>query len=352
MKINMILLGDISLNDEYISMYNEGINPFQNIESVLTNSDFVIGNLESMAKGDFGENELKKPRLTTTIETLNYLKNINLSVACLANNHVYDHLEDGFNKTLTILQQHQIKTVGASLNKIAYKLPLIIEDKGIKIAILNYVTKDTNPNPPANTKINLNYFEKEKVILDIQKLKGNVNHIVLSLHWGGRVEGGMYPDWNQPKMARDLIDAGADLIIGHHSHTIQPFEVYKDKYIFYSLGNFCFSDYSFNNEITPIPNRSKISSITSIDFQENDYEVVTNYFKNKNDKFICFDKYKRQVDKRNSVFKVLKKYKVIWNFYFLYKLFVLPFIQFIKRNDISPRVKIKRLIKSFFKKIF
>jgi len=49
------------------------------------------------------------------------------------------------------------------------------------------------------------------------------------LHWGGNMEGAKFPDWNQPKEAKDFIDAGADLIVGNHSHTIQPYEIYKGK---------------------------------------------------------------------------------------------------------------------------
>src|SRR6056297_425775 len=97
MKISFI--GDISLNGKYINFCQKGLKPFNYLENEFESADYVIGNLESIAKGTEGENLQKKPRLTTTVNTLEYLKDIYLDVACLAQNHVYDHLEDGFVKT-------------------------------------------------------------------------------------------------------------------------------------------------------------------------------------------------------------------------------------------------------------
>ena len=127
--------------------------------------------------------------------------------------------------------------------------PLIISENGVTIGLLNYVTQDTNPNLPENAGICLNMFDEHKAEQDILSLKPKVDHVVVLLHWGGRVEGGMFPDFDQPGIARQLIDCGADLIIGHHSHTFQPVEVYKGKHIFYSLGNFCFSDFTFEGKV-------------------------------------------------------------------------------------------------------
>jgi len=344
-------LGDISLNDNYISYHKENINPFSNLEPLLLQPDYVVGNLECLVKGDKGENELKKPRLTTTLETLNYLKNINLSVACLAQNHIYDHLESGFIKTTQFLTDHHIQYLGASVHTKEYDHPVILDKNGIKVGLLNYVTKDTNPNPPENIDIYLNMFTIDKALNDIEKLKPLVNHLVLILHWGGRVEGGMYPDWHQPRLAHKLIDAGADIIIGHHSHTFQPFEIYKGKYIFYSLGNFCFSDYTFEGVFNPMPLQRRITSIVEVSFCHETYNVVLHFYRNDGTSFIPLNKYLQQAKSRNNIFKYLFRFKLIWNLYYFHKIYLLPFSLFFERKDLSIDVKFNRLRSSLYKRV-
>lgn len=334
MKISF--LGDISLNNQYVEFYKQGINPFVDVEPILSQCDFVVGNLECMAKGDFGENLLKQPRLTTTVETLNYLKNLNLSVACLAQNHIYDHLEDGFNKTTDFLKENNIKHLGAGYSIEQAKEPLILSKDRISIGILNYVTEDTNPNLPLDAKIFLNMFKIESCIKDIQALKGKVNHIVLSLHWGGRVEGGLYPDWDQPKIARKLIDAGADLIIGHHSHTLQPYEVYKGKYIFYSLGNFCFADVNVNGKIIPLNyKRSNPSIILDVVFEREKYLVKFKNIRNIED-IIIIDKTNNKRLKQFSESTLINNYYPIWKTYFFYEKKIYPIMAYFFANGRNP----------------
>lgn len=347
MKISF--LGDISLNDDYIKFYKEGLSPFQSVEQLLLQSDFVVGNLECMAKGGFGENTLKRPRLTTTVETLNYLNNINLKVACLAQNHVYDHLEDGILKTTEFLTDHKIKYMGAALNETDYDKPLILEKDGIRIGLLNYVTKDTFPNLPSNAKVYLNSFNEDKVISDIQMLKPQVNHVVLLLHWGGRVEGGLYPDWDQPKLARKLIDAGADLIVGHHSHTVQPYEVYKGKYIFYSLGNFCFSDYTFEGKFVPMPKRRMITMVLSVNFKDKNIKPQLSFFKNLGYNYIPLPRYLYNLKFRNFIFNQLLRYKLFWAMYYFMKKKFLSTYLFLLRKDIGFFTKVRRIKKSLKK---
>lgn len=351
-KVKTSFLGDISLNGIYEELYLEGERPFKNISKIFKEDSIVIGNLECLARGEKGVNELKKPRLETSQETLNYLNDFNLQVACLANNHVFDHLEDGFEKTMKHLCQNNIKTVGASLNENEHNKPLIIEENGIKIGLLNYVTRDTNPKPPVGTKINLNWFDINNTIADIKKIKDKVNHIIVILHWGGRVEGGLYPDFDQPKIARRLIDVGADLIIGHHSHTIHPFEIYKGKHIFYSLGNFCFSDFVFEGENYIMPERRKHSLIVSATFDSKKYHISTNYFYNNNNnrELIKNDKHSKNIRFRNFVFKKILKFIFFWKIYYFNHRKIMPIIFYLKGNDMSIGEKLKRLNFSKFKK--
>lgn len=344
--MKIAFLGDISLNDNYIRLYKENVNPFLAVEPYLSDCNFVVGNLECMAMGGKGVNELKKPRLGTTLETLNYLKDIRLNVACLAQNHAYDYLSDGFIKTTNFLEENSIKYFGASLNKSEVDRNLILTNDSLKVALLNYVTNDTHPNLPPNAKLNLNIFELSKCIEDISSVKQKVDHVVVILHWGGRVEGGLFPDYDQPELSRILIDSGADVIIGHHSHTVQPFEIYKGKYIFYSLGNFCFSDYTFENKFNPMSKRRRISFVVGLEFKKGDYIFVPTYFENKLTHFIKLPSYNLKHRFRNFLFQIMRRSRLLWHMYFFHFNYILPVVLFYQRQDISFNQKNARLLKS------
>jgi len=334
MKVSISFLGDISFNDEYVSLFNQNINPFEMVFPILSKQDFVIGNLECMAKGDNGYNAEKKPRLTTTVETLEYLKKIPINITCLAHNHVYDHLESGFEKTTNYLCENNINYIGASLEQGFESKPIIIEKNGIKIGFLNYVTPDTNPKIPLNSKVFLNLFNFEKAISDISLLKNKCNQIVLLMHWGGRVEGGYYPDWQQPGLAHKLIDSGADLIIGSHTHTVQPLEIYKQKHIFYSLGNFCFADVHSDGKIKEIEwGKATDSMILNVEFTKQSYtiDLITTSCKNLHVKIDSVVKQKWQ--KRQQIYKIVNSFKFLWNLYFFKHTKIDPLIFFFFGNN-------------------
>jgi len=340
-KLNLVFLGDISLNGQYETLYGKGKNPFNRISKELKNK-IIIGNLECFARGDDGVNTLKKPRLETSVEALNLVKYFNLNTACLANNHVYDHLDNGFQTTCEKLKEIGVKTVGASLHDTDFKEPLIIENKDVRVGLLNYVTKDTNPCRPDNTRINLNVFDESRVILEIEKLKDRVDHVVLCLHWGGRVEGGIFPDFHQPILAKRLIDLGADLIVGHHSHTVQPYEKYKGKYIFYSLGNFCFSDFVFDGVKNTMPNRRRNVFIPSIAFDKNKYSVKTNYWFNFGCSYKKNPKFKLRMAFVN-LFSLLMRFNYAWRIYFFWHRKIDPVYLYFIDDGVSFYKKISTL---------
>lgn len=350
-NIKISFIGDISLNGQYTSLYRQGCNPFGDIVKSLSGMRHVIGNLECMPKGDHGENLLKKPRLSTNADTLEYLNSIGVTVVSLAQNHIYDHLESGFEKTIRFLEQHNIEHLGAGSTPEMAAKPLIINDNNIRIGFLNYVTADTNPNLPADARICLNHFDLSKACNDISQLRPHVDHLVLLLHWGGRVEGGMFPDYDQPIIARKLIDAGSDLIIGHHSHTFQPYEVYRGKYIFYSLGNFCFSDFEFEGKRYFMPKRRRITGVVTIFFDKQIYQVKIRFFKNMMTYFKPLRNYYCNVKFRNIIHKNILKFFFFWKIYFLLKSSFLPVYLFLIRPDISLMDKFNRISKSLERRL-
>ena len=162
----------------------------------LSDSDLVVGNLECVLKGDQGENYLKRPRIYTNVETLQYVNRIGLGLATMATNHVYDHLENGFQNTVDFLGKNQISHIGAGLDKNSARQPYIFKSNNISICILNYITPDTNPSMPREAKIFLNNFQLENCLNDLMQYK-DCDYRVVIMHWGGRFEGGLYPDFDQ-----------------------------------------------------------------------------------------------------------------------------------------------------------
>ncbi len=343
--MSIIFLGDISLNDNYIELYKRGEKPFEEISNILNNSDLVVGNLECFSDSQEGENLLKKPRLKTKLETLNYLKDINLGLACLANNHFYDNLEEGFKKTIDFLSYNNINYIGASING-SEGQPFIFEKNGISIAILNYVSKDTNPNLPDDAKVRPNWFYLKKVEEDLTKLKDNVDYIIVYPHWGGKMEGAKLPDRELIPIAHKIIDAGADLIIGHHSHTIQPYEIYKGKYIFYSLGNFCFSDVITDGIVSYLDRKRGLKGvIVLVEFTQNYHYIQPFIISLADNKIIFLNKLPKYTKIDNYFLK-----NRLWGFYVYYEKKIYPIYRFLFHsgqpivNQIC-KIKLSKIIK-------
>ena len=196
---------------------------------------------------------------------------------------------------------------------------------------------------PINTEIKVSYFNLSEIKKTISSLKDRVDHIVMILHWGGKVEGSYIPDFNQPNLAKKMINYGADLVIGHHSHTIQPYEIYKKKYIFYSLGNFCFSDFIFENKKYHMPKRRLISQVVNIRFNKKNYETKIKYFKNKEGYMEVMKYYSFFVKFRNFIINNIMKVYFLWKILIFIDMKIIPIYQFILRPDLTLTEKMRSL---------
>jgi poly-gamma-glutamate synthesis protein (capsule biosynthesis protein) len=164
-------------------------------------------------------------------------KKVPLAVS-LANNHIMDFGEEAFKKTIEILTSHNIPYFGAGLESENFNNPTIIEFADKKIALLGYSCPSTHSifgdkNNNGSAKLDI-----DRILKDINYLKLKVDFIIIQPHWG--IQEIPFPKFSDREIAHRLIDEGADLIIGHHAHVIQSFEIYKNRYIFYGIGNFIF----------------------------------------------------------------------------------------------------------------
>jgi len=154
-------------------------------------------------------------------EYVSILKEGSIEAVAFENNHVMDHGEEGYKETTEAFDRAGI--VWSAEDKIG-----IYETNGVKIAMLAYQT--FNGRYP-------DLFNKVPRQVEEAKLDNDI--VIVSFHWGDELD--YVPNSNQQKLGRLTIDAGADLVLGHHSHRINPIEKYKGRYIAYSLGNFSFA---------------------------------------------------------------------------------------------------------------
>ena len=180
-----------------------------NFEGTLTDSTYVPANKR--------ENQFL---FSAPPSYVSMLPDNGIEAVSLENNHVMDHGQEVYEETQRHLEEAGV--VWSNSDHIG-----IFQVKDIQIAMLSYYCIDR--------------YEKlwDKVPADIAAAKDRYPLVIVSFHWGNELD--YAPTGNQIRMGRLAVDAGADLVVGHHSHRMNPIEQYKGVYICYSLGNFCFS---------------------------------------------------------------------------------------------------------------
>ena len=256
-KVKLLAVGDISLRTRSDSY------PFEKVESVFQDKDILFGNLETVLS-NHGRVTEKAVVHHTSPNKVGWLKDAGFDILNIANNHIMDLGEEGFNETLDVLNQNNLNSIGCSNHKFNQSYA-IVEVNNTKIGFLAYY--EAGFKKPRNGAL-INRMNEETIIKDIGNLKPKCDAIILSLHWG--IENVFYPSPKQIYLAHKLIDNGATIILGHHPHVIQGIERYNDGLIAYSLGNF-----QFNNSISYSQNNQSL--ILSIELTKDglgNYEVI------------------------------------------------------------------------------
>lgn len=260
--MQIALIGDIALHGLIREDPLKNEERFSQISAVLENMDCVIANLETPIELNKKKDTFKQEKKGIIIGTneqilLDVSKVLNLKAVSLANNHILDYGFEGLSATLNCLEKNEIQTTGISL--IEFKIPPVVFDiTGKKIAFFAYVDKSTNPNFKPESENYINWFEANRVLRDIEPYK-NSHLVIVSVHWGEDYS--HFYTSAQQKTARFLIDNGVDVIMGHHPHTVQAYEIYKGKPIFYSLGSLCFGDFLFRGTRRALKRKTKWSFI-------------------------------------------------------------------------------------------
>ncbi|HPW68750.1 MAG: CapA family protein [Desulfomonilia bacterium] len=240
--IKIGFVGDIALTHSYDALYGaKGPHyPFERIRELLAGHDILIGNLEApLCLG--GEPYPFKVCLKTHPGYAEGMKEAGITALSLANNHILDYREQAMYETMGCLEMQGIGWFGAGASIEEANRPAIIERGGISLGVLSRseVTIDS-PFYASEQERGIAPLDLKELAHAVASLKGRVHAVAVCLHWGK--EDWRYPSPDQVRTAHEIIDMGADLIIGHHPHVLQGIERYRWGHIAYSLGNFLFSD--------------------------------------------------------------------------------------------------------------
>jgi len=238
--ISLMAVGDIMLGRLVGEKARQtgGLYPFEYVVDLLGRGDIVFGNLECPFSTDGVPNNTKPSELLLRADPeMGYrLSKAGFSIVSLANNHIFDYGAEAFQDTIRILRERGIHYVGAGLNEREARTPVVLNVKGLKVGFIAY----TYAYPARGTNPGCAYADPHAIRNDIEVLRAKADVLVVSLHDG--IEFTDYPLPRIHKLAHRMIDWGAHLILGHHPHTLQGIEEYKDGLIAYSLGDFVFDN--------------------------------------------------------------------------------------------------------------
>lgn len=250
--INMTVTGDVLChNTNFWDAYDASTDSydfsyvFEDIEKYFSSADIAVGTIEtSFAGKEAGYSNY--PTFNSPEELATDLKELGYDVMAMATNHCLDKGYKGLVSTIEELDKAGIKHIGTYKSEEDSQEILIQDVKGIKMAFLNY-TYGTNGIPiPAGKEYSVNLIDKDKIKADIEKAKKlNADVICVNMHWGEEYR--QTATQEQEELADFLFQNGVDLILGSHTHVLEPMEkrtvtladgTKKDGFVIYSLGNF------------------------------------------------------------------------------------------------------------------
>ncbi len=215
--------------------------PYQHIAGLFEEADIAFINQESLIAERIGP--LSGYPLFNSPEAVgNKLVDMGFNVVCMANNHMFDMKEAGLIASMDYWDAQPVFSMGAWRTEADMQRPLTVEKEGITIGFVP-VTEHTNGlKLPAETA--LRFIRSDEYDLMKQQValaRANSDFVVVSIHWG--TENSNNTNDNQLELAQMFADWGVDLVLGHHSHTLQPMEWRtgqsgKRTLVVYSLGNF------------------------------------------------------------------------------------------------------------------
>jgi len=277
-SITLMFVGDVMLNRgvEYtVEKYGDGDFkfPFLKIRDYLQKANILFGNLEGPIS-DKGTKVGSVYSFRANPDSIDGLIWAGFDILSVANNHIFDYGREAMEDNFLRLGKKGIDYVGGGFSEVEAHSPIIKEIKSsTAIAFLAYTNLGSEYWSATKTKSGIAWLNK-KIAEDIKSTKEKTDIIIVSMHFGEEYWSSPTPE--QEYFARLAIDAGADLVVGHHPHVIQRIEEYENGYIAYSLGNFVF-DQGFSEEtmrgllLKVIIQNGKIKEVVPVEIEINKF---------------------------------------------------------------------------------
>lgn len=239
-KIDIFISGDFApqlrvneviQNKEFDKLYNDML-------PLIKGADIAITNLEVPLIEKGTPIAKTGPNLKAPIISIEAIKHAGFNMVTLANNHIMDYGEEGLYSTMKICKNNNIETIGAGNSLKNAKKIKYTESKGKQIAFINVAENEWGTSQ--GIEAGANPLDEVGIFYSINEAKQNADIIILIIHGGHETY--ELPSPRMKKLYRYFIDLGVDAVVGHHTHCFSGHEVYKNKLIVYSLGNFIFDN--------------------------------------------------------------------------------------------------------------
>ncbi|MEN8007117.1 MAG: CapA family protein [Candidatus Krumholzibacteriota bacterium] len=227
----------------------EGVDPFEFVRPVLEEGDLNVINLEAVLSDGSTHKKPFSQILIAPERYLRFLTDNRVNVVTTANNHALDHGAEALDRSVDLLESSGIAVMGYRRGRYFQTEPTVVEVKGRKVGFLGY---------------NISNFpdEDKRLVIDrvktvVAESKDDVDTLVVSMHWGE--EYANVPPPYVIRFGREILEAGCDILHGHHSHQIQGVLQDGNRIFAPSLGNFIFDQ---------MVNANRITAVLSVAFEE------------------------------------------------------------------------------------
>jgi poly-gamma-glutamate capsule biosynthesis protein CapA/YwtB (metallophosphatase superfamily) len=245
--------GDVNLDPVYIpSLAANGYGyAWSGLGDLFRRDDLTVVNLECPVS-DLQAPLNKKFVFRCDPQALPAAARAGVEVANLGNNHGYDHGPEALLDSIVNLRQAGIRPVGAGRSPEQALAPATLRLNGWRVAVLGFgmvidppeqVAARGHPGTAAG-------HDTEVMLKAIRRADRRADLVIVTIHWG--VELDTQPRPEQVTLGHQFVDAGADVIFGHHAHRLQPMEHYRGQPIFWGLGNFVWPNFSLEGSTTAV----------------------------------------------------------------------------------------------------
>jgi poly-gamma-glutamate capsule biosynthesis protein CapA/YwtB (metallophosphatase superfamily) len=244
-SLRMIVGGDVFVGDRLLEdLRRKGAGYYtEDVADITEQADLHLANLEAPVTAR-DTTPVRKQYLLRSHPSgaREVLGQLNVDGVSLANNHVLDYEAQGLLDTMRNLNDFGIRYTGAGANREWASRPVYFERQGHTVGFLGFSNTYPRSFWASESQPGSAYGDPELITRRVEETARQSEVTVVSFHWGSELD--TRPQGYQKRLARRAVRAGADVVFGHHPHSIQPYERYRDGVIFYSLGNYFFTTMS------------------------------------------------------------------------------------------------------------